>query len=403
MPRLLVLAPAELTRDPRARRQVLAARRLGLAVVGVCGRISGEQAAPLEGADIVRVGREGRLDSARYASGLERRQTPIVRELRGVVRLGLLLVRSVRLARAGLGVGHVDIVHANDLDTLAAATVVARRRRARLVYDAHELYTEFEADPPRLQRAVASLLEGLLARRADAVVTVSAALADELHHRLALTGRPLVVMNAPELDAREPVSRSDGPLRVVYIGALGSGRPLGDLLAALDGLEGVRLTLHVVQLAPETLRGDVVKSGHGDRIEIAGPVAPHDLIETLHEHDVGVVFDRPVTRNAELSLPNKLFEYFMAGLAVVAPRLPGLATVVEEARAGVLFEPGRPDSLGRALASLAADRDRLSELRRNAREAARDRFNAASQEPILELAWGRPDEDERTPRGYTTR
>jgi glycosyltransferase involved in cell wall biosynthesis len=281
--------------------------------------------------------------------------------------------------------------------------VVARRRRARLVYDAHELYAEFEADPPRVQRAIASLLEGVLARRADAVVTVSAALADELHRRLALAARPLVVLNVPELDDREPAPRADGPLRVVYIGALGSGRPLGDLLLALEGAEGIRLTLHVVQLAPEMLRSDVLRSGHGERVDVAGPVAPHDLIETLHAHDVGVVFDQPVTRNAELSLPNKLFEYFMAGLAVVAPRLPGLAPVVEETGAGLLFEPGRPDELGRALASLAADHGRLTELRRNAREAARTRFNATAQEPILAHAWGRSGDDEHAPRVDPTR
>ena len=56
----------------------------------------------------------------------------------------------------------------------------ARRARARLVYDAHELYASFEADPPRLYRAAMLALERALARRADAVVTVSDPIADEL-------------------------------------------------------------------------------------------------------------------------------------------------------------------------------------------------------------------------------
>ena len=78
----------------------------------------------------------------------------------------------------------------------------------------------------------------------------------------------------------------------------------------------------------------------------------------------------------------------MAGLAVAAPRLPALAPFVEGAEIGVLFEPGDPADLGRALSTLAADRERLRACLARARHLAEARYNAKAQAPALAAAWG---------------
>lgn len=390
MRRVLLLTPAELTRDPRARRQAASARRLGLDVAGLSGQVSGEPPLPLPGVPVVRVG------AARARRGLEetrlgepRTSNPLARELLGLFRVARLLGRSLRLWNAGRALAGFDVVHANDLDTLPAAALLAREWRSRLVYDAHELYSGFEQDPPRLALAVTRRLEASLARRAAGVVTVSDALADELVVRLGLRSRPLVVLNAPDRDEREPPrTPPDGPLRAIYQGAVGFGRSVDDLLAAVAAAPSVRLRLLVVRVDPEALRALVAERGLGDRVEVAPPVPPSELLPELHRAEVGIVFDRPVTANARLSLPNKLFEYLMAGLALAVPRLPAMARVAEDERVGVVFEPGAPDDLARALEALARDREWLGELRRRARRAALERYNAESQERTLAAAWG---------------
>jgi glycosyltransferase involved in cell wall biosynthesis len=375
--RLAILTAAELTRDSRARRQVAAARRLGFEVVGISGQISGETEAPLEGVEIVRVGRRGRANPE-WERGATRTERPLVREARGLFRLVRLAARTIPLARAARAAA-ADVVHANDLETLPAAWL-ATRGRARLVYDAHELYAEFEPDPPRLHRAVTSALERTLARRADAVVTVSEPIADELERRLGR--RPLVVLNAPELDAREPEpTRRDGPLRAVYQGAFGRGRQLEDLLDAIAAAPTVRLTIRVVRMKTEAIRVEVERRGLAGRVEVEEPLPPDRLLEGLRGHDVGIVFDRPVSRNAELSSPNKLFEYLAAGLAVVAPRLPGFEAILDGV--GVLYD----DGLAEALESLSRDREAVATLRERSHEAARERLNARAQEPQLARAW----------------
>jgi glycogen(starch) synthase len=306
--------------------------------------------------------------------------------MRGLLRLARLCVRTAGLVAAGRRLGPARIVHANDLDTLPAGYLLARVWGARLVYDAHELYSEFEAQPPRLTRRLMLTLEGALARRADAVVTVSEGIARELVVRLRLRRTPLVVVNAPAREERPLHLAHEGPLRCVYQGRLGPGRDLDDLLAAADA-DGVELSIRIPLVDPRELRETVAARALRGRVKVLEPVPPDRVLDALAEFEVGLIFDRPQSRNSELSLPNKLFEYLMAGLAVVAPRLESLGPLLEGERVGVTFEPGDLDGLIRSLERLAADRELVAELRRRARALALDQMNADVAADTLAAAW----------------
>jgi glycosyltransferase involved in cell wall biosynthesis len=384
MRRLLVLTAAELTRDPRARRTAEAAFGQGLEVVGAC--VSDGRRAELPAAAEIR--RVRRRASATRRVAAAARERAALRELRGAYRLGRLGAATLALAHAAAPLGPVGIVHAHDLDTLPAGALLARRHRARLVYDAHELYTRFERSPPRLYAWAVRIVEGTLARRADAVVTVSGPIARSLRDLHGLAGEPLVVLNCPPLGPSPPPRRDGGAVRVVYQAAVGPGRVTADLLAAAERAAGARVDLRIVGADPAALRRDVERRGLSGRVRVLEPVPPDRLVESLAGYDVGVVIDRGDTENARLALPNKLFEYLMAGLAVAVPRLPAMAELVEREGVGLTYEPGSPADLARALEELAADRPRLAEMQRRARAAAEERYNAEAQVPALLAAWG---------------
>ena len=384
MPSLVLLTPTELTRDPRARRAAAAAVEGGWQVAGICVA-AGLPPVALAGVTVTRVAGE-RLDKAlrRVGVGGGRSDPPPVRELRGIYRL-VRLVRTTRaLSAAGRRFEKPDVIHANDFDTLPAAWLLSRHHSARLVYDAHELYAFQEAAPPRLQRLVALALERWLARRADAVLTVSEPVAVELQALLRLPRTPLVVLNCPSTSEHAAPSEVRHPLRVVYQGAIGHGRSVDDLLDAAAASEGVTLGLRIAGVDPSTVQMEVDRRKLADRVIVLEPVDPALLIEALAEFDVGVVVTRPLTRNDELAAPNKFFEYLMAGLAVAVPRRSGVSTIVEHEGLGIAFEPG---ALGAALSSLAAQPDEVAQMKTRARRVAVDRFNAEAQRPVLAAAW----------------
>src|SRR5262249_18368860 len=230
---------------------------------------------------------------------------------------------------------------------------------------------------------------GALARRADAVVTVSKPIAAELSRTLRLRTQPLVALNAPARDAREPEPpRAGDPLRVVYQGAMGPAWFLDDLLTAAEQMEGAHLTVGVLGADRNALTAEVARRGLADRVEIAAPVPADRLVEALRPFEVGLIVHRPGTRSSELIFPNKLFEYMAAGLAVAVPHLPGPGPLVSGEQIGVVFGVERPDELGRLLTELARDRPRVAAMRARASRLARERFNAEAERAQLVRAWG---------------
>jgi glycosyltransferase involved in cell wall biosynthesis len=390
MTRLLLVSSRELTRDVRARLQVRAAVGAGLDVVGLTATRAGEQPLPLYGIPITRVGvdRLSRRLRRRGFSGLRGWAAPL-RELRGLWRFLRMTRATVLLLRAGLRLGRFDVVQVDGLDALPAGYLLARRSQARLVYDAQELYRYMESDPPRAWTPVASALEGWIARRSDEVITCADPFAREIETYLELD-RPAVAWLTcpdplPELPEREP---PPGHLRAIYQAAMDyPAKPVSDLLEAAEGAPDVDLTIRVVDIDRRRVQGEIEARGLGGRVRLGEPVTPDRLIDGLLGFDVGVIVSRDTTPNTALSVPNKLWEYMMAGLATVAPGLPGL-TLVDELGVGTTFAPGAPEELGRRLQELAGDRPRLAAMQRRARELALERFNADAQASTLEHAWG---------------
>jgi glycosyltransferase involved in cell wall biosynthesis len=387
--RLLILTAMELTRDPRARRQVAAAATRGIDVFGVSGT-AGEEPVGLDGIDVVRVtvgGASGTLQRA--GLGGFKYPSPFVRELRGAARIARLLFTTVKLVRAGRKLDRFDLVHANDFTTLPAGWLLTRGSNTRLVYDAHEVYASEEPDGPRIYRKFVAAAEGFLARRSNAVVTVSDPIADELTRTLHLPTKPTVVLNAPARDDRSPEPADESsPLAAVYQGAMGPVWSIEDLYTVAEHAAGVSLTIRVAGADHDSLEREVRRRGLEDRVHIARPVPPDQLVDALRPFEIGLMVHRAGTRSSELVFPNKLFEYMMAGLALGVPALPGMAPLLASEDIGVLYEPGHPEELGRKLTELAADRPRVTAMRKRAHRLALDHFNAEGEVQHLLSAWG---------------
>jgi glycosyltransferase involved in cell wall biosynthesis len=64
-----------------------------------------------------------------------------------------------------------------------------------------------------------------------------------------------------------------------------------------------------------------------------------------------------------------------------------MTPLVEGEGVGVTYDPGAPEDLGRALAVLAREPERLEQMRRVARRLALERYNAEAQREILAAVW----------------
>ena len=196
-------------------------------------------------------------------------------------------------------------------------------------------------------------------------------------------------MNCPfavEAVRAEPSSFGEartGKARVIFQGVYLRDRGLEELILSAAWYDSAELYLRGYGDLEPSLRALVRARGLEGRVHFLSPAHPARLVESLAGFDVGVVSYRPTTMDHRLCLPNKVFEYLQAGLALAVSALPELARLVEETRAGALFDPDRPDDIARAINALTCDAGRLQALKARAR-AAGARFTWEAQgEPQL--------------------
>jgi glycosyltransferase involved in cell wall biosynthesis len=155
------------------------------------------------------------------------------------------------------------------------------------------------------------------------------------------------------------------------------------VISAARWLEGGRIILRGVGPYEKTLKELVSKENVHDKVTIVKPVTINELISSASECDIGLNPFINVCKNTEYVLPNKFFEYMMAGLALASADLIEMRKLTEKLNIGILFNPNQPEEIAENLNSLIRDRERLEHYRRNAYEAARTEYHWEMEEHKL--------------------
>jgi glycosyltransferase involved in cell wall biosynthesis len=177
-----------------------------------------------------------------------------------------------------------------------------------------------------------------------------------------------------------------GPERIMllYHGMFHAGRALETLVQAMAHVDDRAL---LVMRGTGPLLGELQRlareSGVEQRIYFAPAVPPDQLLASMAGCSIGIIPTPPLTLNHYLCTPNKLFDYLMGGLAVVATDLPELRRIVLGSGAGLVYASDDSLGLSRALNTLIRDPERLAGCRSAARRAADEPYNWNRQAEIL--------------------
>lgn len=282
------------------------------------------------------------------------------------------------------------IYHAHDLDTLLAGWIVARLRRRPLIYDFHELYTEQFQDGVKsnLWKYVYGCLERHLAGRADLRLTVCNSLGEWLSRQYGVPGS-VTVKNVPEFRAflRGKPSGGQREKVILYHGLYFRNRGLEQLIESARFLREGRIVLRGYGDWEPYLRNLVGRWRLEDRVEFAAPVPMSELVKAAMQADIGVAPFLPVCLNTRYCLPNKLFEYMMAGLAVVGSDLPEMRKVIVGCDVGIVCRPNDPQDLANVLNEMLSNEARLESMKQNALRMARTVFNWEIEQQVLLKAY----------------
>ena len=352
---LLVISFSDLATDPRVARQLDSLN--GDYAITTCGF----------GAPLRPVERHIRVDAT---------PRPLALKLLAAARLLLrafdqaywshpLVTRALALLEGG----RFDAVLANEPIALPLALRVARG--APVIFDAHEYSPEELSDSWRwrlLFRRYTRFLCSTYLPRARACMTVCDSIAQAYEREFGV--KMAVIDNASPYWELEP-RPTTWPIRMIYHGA---AMPVRRLETTIEMMRHVdeRFQLDFM-LMPDPggaylARLKALAAGN-PRIAFRDPVAPLRIVPESTHYDIGLFLLEPVNFNYEHALPNKIFEFIQARLAVAIGPSPEMARLVRRYDCGVVAPSFEPRAMAAALNALTpAEIDRL---KANAHRAAK--------------------------------
>lgn len=268
----------------------------------------------------------------------------------------------------------------HDLFALAAAVELKKVFGSPILYDTHEFWPEADLLAQKWEQRLIARTEQQLIRHADVVVTVSPQLARHLERCYGIRG----VLSAPNAEPRaRGTSRAQPappglPVRFLFQGQVDPHRGVEELLRGWGRLEPDAAVLYLRCPPNEYLTHLCRKFSElieAKRVIVLDPVSEEELVPAAGFADVGIIPYAGPNVNHLFCCPNKLSQYMQAGLAILSNRLEFVSEVIRRYECGLVYESADPDSLIRAVRSLAGQPAVLHAMKQKARTAAQSEFN----------------------------
>lgn len=205
-----------------------------------------------------------------------------------------------------------DIIGSVDTDTILPCTLVKIIRNKKMVFDAHEYFTEVpELSNRHLTKTIWEWIENACIPLADAAYTVGPALADlfSKQHGISFS----CIRNLPNYTHTGALKSFNSPIRIVYQGALNEGRCLPELIHAIKDLPIELVMAGEGDLSAE-LRELVRLNKQENQVRFLGFVQPEELTKLTLTCDIGFNVLEPKGLSYQYSLANKFFDYIQAGI-----------------------------------------------------------------------------------------
>lgn len=305
----------------------------------------------------------------------------------------LWLVHLVRLVRRH----RIDLILVRDLPLTGTALMAARGRPVMLDmaenYPAmiRDIWTDRRQGPFDVllrNPSLVSAVERRVIGRVDHILTVVEESSDRLVNLGVPRDRTSVVSNTPpKARITAPVPRNPAdPLRLIYLGLMERHRGIATVLDAAASLMRSGASFHL-DLVGDGRDYDLFRRHAADleltadRVTFHGRLVHADAILLVAQAHVGLV-PHEARESWNTTIPNKLFDYMAAGLAVVTSDAVPAARVIRDSGAGLVFRSGDGEQLADALRQLF-DLGRWDRFRRAGQDAVRSRYNWEADTRIL--------------------
>ncbi|MDO5760727.1 MAG: glycosyltransferase family 4 protein [Bacteroidota bacterium] len=279
----------------------------------------------------------------------------------------------------------LDIIWANDLDTLLGCFLVSKLRNKPIIYDSHEMFCQVAElqDNPKAQKVWLGL-EKFMLPKLKYVITVCEPIKDYFKERYNIEAK--IVRNIPLQEANNSFVKTF-PMKekiIVWQGATNIDRSLEDIVLAMKNIEA---KLYIMG------RGDIIKelekiitaNNLENKVILTGRLTFEQMMAYTKRASIGLSLDRPTNENYRISLPNKIFEYINTSTPIICTPLPEIKKIVEKYNVGCFIQEPTMKNISQTINSVINNNELLQTWSNNSLLAQKDLSWQNEEKAIFEI------------------
>ncbi|MCE5249856.1 glycosyltransferase family 4 protein [bacterium] len=292
-------------------------------------------------------------------------------------KLKRMMFSPVDVLRKALKID-APLYHFHDPELIPAGLIL-RALGKSVIYDVHEDYPETVPNKQVVPRAFgqpAGLIMRLIERCASPLFSAVVVVTPAIHARFrSYTGKTHLIYNFPIVRDHGAIPWESREDAVCYLGSIASNRGILEMVKAI-ALVREKIPAKLIlagDFTSKSLEREISALPEFSSVEYHGFVEFDESDKLLARAKAGLIVVHPEQRY-RVSYPNKLFEYMMAGIPVIASDFPLWREMIEESQCGILVDPLDPDAIADAIVTMLQNPGEAQAMGTRGHEAAKEKY-----------------------------
>ncbi len=261
----------------------------------------------------------------------------------------------------------MDILVANDLDTLLPNFLISRLKKKKLVYDSHEYFTQV---PELIHRPATQKvwlwIEQFIFPKLKHAYTVNGSISNIYENLYQVPVK--VVRNLPTRKVSDSPTLSP-PYLLLYQGALNVGRGIELMIDTMAFLPDYELLIIGKGDVENALRE---RAKDQKNVRFQGFIPPASLHSLTQSAKLGFSLEEDLGGNYHYASPNKLYDYIQAHIPCIASDLPEMRSLVTTFDTGEIlpFAERSAENLAKKVRTICENVEKYAHFQANCAKAA---------------------------------
>lgn len=203
-----------------------------------------------------------------------------------------------------------NVIHAADFDTIIPAMILKLLCRKKVIYDIYDWYIDSRSIKNKVLKWFITKIEYLNVTKSDVVIICEEGRKEQI---LFEPKQLWILPNIPHINAPNSALPISENLKINYVGILGEGRGLLNLIKIAE--ENPKVQVKVGGFGP--LESDFQKASSLPNLEFLGRVNYDKALEILSSGDLIYAMYERINPNHILAAPNKFYESLALGRPII--------------------------------------------------------------------------------------